>query len=226
MALLERHQEGCLVGEVLVMDDGGLPGYRHRAVGFVYDNLNRLLWLPHGSDRLRRELVERIHLGPGASVLELGCGTGLVTRHLCGARAEVTAVDGAPAMLTRARRRAPGATFIQRDLGADLPLGPFDAAVLAFVLHELDPSARSSLVRRAAAVTVPRGRLAILEWATPAPPRRAAVWRRVVRTIEPAVAHDVLDDGLDTALRAAGVDVTDDVRVAGGRARIVLTSAA
>ena len=47
-----------------------------------------------------------------------------------------------------------------------------------------------------------------------------------MRTIEPAVAHDVLDDGLDTALRTAGVDVADDVRVAGGRARIVLTSAA
>ncbi|MBI1915267.1 MAG: class I SAM-dependent methyltransferase [Planctomycetes bacterium] len=41
-------------------------------------------------------------------VLELGCGTGGITRLLLERGVAVTAVDGSERMLARARRRAPG----------------------------------------------------------------------------------------------------------------------
>jgi SAM-dependent methyltransferase len=42
-------------------------------------------------------------------VLELGCGTGRLTRHLVDAGHRVLATDASPAMLERARRAVPGA---------------------------------------------------------------------------------------------------------------------
>lgn len=47
-------------------------------------------------------------------VVDLGCGSGIVTRHLIGSGFDVLGVDPSPAMLQIARRRAPAATFVQR----------------------------------------------------------------------------------------------------------------
>lgn len=54
----------------------------------------------------------------GASVLELGCGTGKNTRWLAGEAAHVTALDFSAGMLARARAAVPAAhvSFEQQDL--------------------------------------------------------------------------------------------------------------
>lgn len=200
-----------------------LPAYRRRLVAIGYDALNSLLWLPSGSDRLRRQFVERV-VTPGATVLELGCGTGLVTRHLVAAGAALTAVDNAAPMLAAARRRAPSATFVEGDVVDVGAVGPFDLVVCGFVLHELDPARRAAVLSASAALLVPGGRVGILEWATPSRPLVARLWRSVVRVIEPAVAHDVLDDGVERALDAAGLEIIDQHPLAGGRARVVMAA--
>lgn len=204
------------------MDSTEVPAYKNRAVAVAYDALNQLLWLPGGSDRLRRELVDRVEVFPGANVLELGCGTGMVTRHLITSGASVVAVDDAATMLAAARRRAPAARFIEGDVAGEIDGGPFDRVVFSFVLHELDPSRRLHALERAVGLLGPGGRIGILEWATPARQPAAGVWRTAVRTIEPSVAHDVLDDGLDVALSAAGLAIVTDTPAAGGRARIAI----
>ena len=46
-------------------------------------------------------------IGPGAAVLEIGCGTGQLTRQLAGRGLNVTAIDIGPAMVDAARRTVP-----------------------------------------------------------------------------------------------------------------------
>ena len=45
--------------------------------------------------------------GPGAAVLEIGCGTGQLTRQLAGRGLNVTAIDIGPAMVDAARSAVP-----------------------------------------------------------------------------------------------------------------------
>jgi len=65
----------------------------------------------------------------GGLVLELGCGTGLLTRHLVGAGHRVVASDASPAMLDRARQVVPGAEEFRRIALPDDPLPRADAIV-------------------------------------------------------------------------------------------------
>lgn len=203
-------------------NDAHVPLYRSRFVAVGYDLFNRLLWFPTGSDRLRHEFVDSLGLRPGGRVLEIGCGTGLVTRHLVGSGASVTSVERSATMLAAARDRAPGATFLLADAIDDPPAGgPFDHVVLAFVLHELEPDDRVGLLATAQASLAAGGSVDVLEWSRPANPLLAAGWSATVQTVEPRVAWDVLDDGVDVALARAGLVIAADRTAAGGRARLI-----
>lgn len=68
----------------------------------------------------------------GAQVLDSCCGHGIVTGGLLAAGAQVTALDFSPAMLEMARKRAPGAVFVQGDAMA-LPFA--DAAFETIQCH-------------------------------------------------------------------------------------------
>lgn len=197
------------------------PLYRLRLVSTGYDLLNAMLWLPGGSDRLRRRFVDTMDLRPGLSVLELGCGTGLVTRHLCAAGARVTAVDRVAPMLDATRRRAPSATVVSTDIGSAEFDARYDWVVLAFVLHELTPPQRAAVLRRCVTWLGPTGKIAVLDWARPRGTIRGRLWRATVRAIEPPVALDILDAGLDDAIIDTGLAVGADRRLAAGRARAV-----
>jgi SAM-dependent methyltransferase len=62
-------------------------------------------------------------------VVELGCGSGLLTRHLVEAGHHVIATDASPAMLDLARQVAPGADEIRLLVMPDDPIPPADAIV-------------------------------------------------------------------------------------------------
>ena len=62
-------------------------------------------------------------------MLELGCGSGLLTRHLVDAGHRVVATDASPAMLELARETAPGAEEIRQLILPDDPLPECDAVV-------------------------------------------------------------------------------------------------
>jgi len=79
------------------------------------------------------------NLPTGASVLDIGCGTGLPTaRQLIDGGCAVTCVDISPAMLARARSHVPEARLVELD-AADLDRlpGRYDAAVAFFSLLNL-----------------------------------------------------------------------------------------
>ena len=103
-------------------------------------------------------------------VLELGCGSGLLTRHLLRAGHRVLATDASPAMLELARKETEGAEIRQLVLPDD-PIPAADAIVsVGHVLNYLPDRAAldQSLVAIAKALR-PGGVVAIdlcdLEWA-------------------------------------------------------------
>ena len=84
---------------------------------------------------------------PAGRVLDIGCGTGYLTRSLCGT---VTAVDQSAEMLELARARVPAADFVQADVPPlPFPDGAFDLAFSSNVYSHLD--ARRAGGRRGAA---------------------------------------------------------------------------
>lgn len=72
-------------------------------------------------------------LEPGASVVDVGCGTGRHAVSLAARGLRVTGVDLSPAMLARARDRAEAAgvevELLEADARALPSIGPFDAAI-------------------------------------------------------------------------------------------------
>jgi SAM-dependent methyltransferase len=62
-------------------------------------------------------------------VVELGCGSGLLTRHLLDAGHEVIATDASPAMLDLARETAPDAQDVRTLVLPDDPIPAADAIV-------------------------------------------------------------------------------------------------
>jgi len=92
------------------------------------------------------------------SVLDAGCGTGRVGAELARRGLDVVGVDLDPAMLARARTKAPEVTWVQADL-ADLDLGRvFDAVVAAGnVMIYLTPGAEGGVVAALARHTRPDG---------------------------------------------------------------------
>jgi ubiquinone/menaquinone biosynthesis C-methylase UbiE len=83
---------------------------------------------PADFERRRRFLLS--HVRAGASVLDVGCGSGEFSAELARAGAAVTGIDVAEAALARARRRHDGLEF--RLISSDGPL-PFDDNVFEFV---------------------------------------------------------------------------------------------
>ncbi len=77
--------------------------------------------------------------GPAGDVLELACGPGMWTELLLRHAASVTAVDGAPEMLERARAQAgnAGARFVQADLFSWRPERRYDVVFFGFWLSHV-----------------------------------------------------------------------------------------
>jgi SAM-dependent methyltransferase len=73
-------------------------------------------------------------VGVGGSVLELGVGTGRLAVPMADADLAVTGIDSSSAMLERLASRDPDGRVvsIDGDMVDDLPVGPFDAALVAY----------------------------------------------------------------------------------------------
>lgn len=110
------------------------------------------------------DLIRDARLGLGARVLEIGCGTGILTEALAARGLNVTAVEIGERMAAVARRRL--ATYPDVEIAVcafeefDLPPERFDLVVAATSFHWVDPAVR---VEKSADALRPGGALAILQ---------------------------------------------------------------
>ncbi len=125
-------------------------------------------------DQIRDRLVEAAVRWPGARVLEIGCGTGAVTKKLIARGARVTAVDQNADMVERARARlahsSPEAiTFVERTASEidAFPEGSFDAVVASLSLSEMSRRERAFVLKCAQRVLPPGGVIAIADEVRP-----------------------------------------------------------
>lgn len=112
--------------------------------------------------RRRAQLIALgARLGPGARVLEIGCGTGMFTELFAASGAELVAVDISEELLDRARARGiPNARFLCRPFEECELEGPFDAVIGSSVLHHLDVVGSLTRIH---ALLKPGGRLSFAE---------------------------------------------------------------
>lgn len=110
---------------------------------------------------LIRDLMELA--GSPRSVLEVGCGTGQLTKPLAEAGFAITAVELGAALAEVARRNLAPFPGVRVEVGAfetwPLPADRFDAVVSATAFHWIDPAVR---LTRAAAALRPGGALALV----------------------------------------------------------------
>ena len=142
---------------------------------------------------LAQDLVELAALRPGERVVDVACGTGVVTR-LAAERvgdAAVAGVDVNPGMLEVARTAAQDTAIEWHEASADaLPLGDarFDVALCQMGLQFFPD--RLAALRELRRVLRPGGR-AVLNVPGPTPPLLAVLERALGRHLGPEVAGDL-----------------------------------
>jgi SAM-dependent methyltransferase len=197
---------------------------------------------PSYPDVLVDRACEAAGMGHGATVLEIGCGTGQLTRSLLARGLRVTAVEPGRQLVARARDQLDGlgdVRFVNARLeDALVPADRYSAVFSASAIHWIDPDVSW---RKAADALVEGGSLALVSYFGLDDPRSAGdqqALRASIATIAPEIAADWptyrdLDDtlagvaarrhnvsevwawlgGYETARRYAS-DVFDDVQVA------------
>jgi SAM-dependent methyltransferase len=109
------------------------------------------------------DAIQRLDIGPGRIVLDLGCGAGTFCRLAADAGATVTGIDAAPGLVEIARDHVPEGRFDVGDIQS-LPYadGAFDRVTAFNSLQFVpEPSAALGEVRR---VTRPGASIYILVW--------------------------------------------------------------
>jgi ubiquinone/menaquinone biosynthesis C-methylase UbiE len=114
-----------------------------------------------------RRYVDTMKLSGSETVLEIGSGTGALSRHIAEdlqrGGGHLTCVDTSAALVQVARKRLRGFANIDFRIGdlaeVDIEDGAFDAAVIHLMLHDVDAASRPVLVSAAARKLKEAGRL-------------------------------------------------------------------
>jgi SAM-dependent methyltransferase len=155
-----------------------------------------------------RELNGRLGLRPGLDVLEVGCGTGQITRWLADSvkPGKVVAADFSPAMLAQARARGADAEFLLIDICREEPIERQFDVVLCFhsFPHFRDQAAA---LRQIARHLKPGGKLLMLHLAG------SAQLNAFHHTVGGPVGHDHLPPASHwpELLRPVGLQVIEAV---------------
>jgi ubiquinone/menaquinone biosynthesis C-methylase UbiE len=147
----------------------------------------RLKWLPPA------EIIGRLELKPGATVADVGAGTGFFAiplAELLGPAGAVYAVDLQDEMLDilaeKLSRRTPSLHLVLKRgeaLRTGLPNRSCDLVFMANLWHELDD--HKAVLRESSRILRPQGRLAIVDWRhdCPPPPGPPAEHRLVMNNV-------------------------------------------
>jgi len=89
--------------------------------------------------RLAAGLVDLLDPKPGERVLDVGCGTGELTKAIADRGAGTVGIDASPEMIAEAKRRFPGLEFAVADARTMRFDAPFDAVFSNAALHWIRP---------------------------------------------------------------------------------------
>lgn len=162
--------------------------------------------LPGHGDSVEH-LLELSGAGPADSVLDVGCGPGLVACAFARVARRVTGLDVTPRMLEEARARqvALGLENLVWDLGSADPL-PYEGGRFSIVLtrytfhHLLDPRAALAEMCR---VCAPGGRVLVADPVLPAD--RVEAFNAMERLRDPSHVRALAVGELDALMRASGL---------------------
>jgi len=150
--------------------------------GPFYDLLTWWCFLPLGGEKAcRKEFVSWFDAEPGQKVLSLCCGTGTTERALVEAvpSAGVTAMDLGTGQVETAKRkdRAGRIDFRVGDASdTGMRANMFDRVLIILALHEMPRDRRRVVLKEAARVCRPGGRVIAIEHALP-----TRIWMRLSR---------------------------------------------
>ena len=149
---------------------------------------------PSYPDALIDRACEHAGIGPGAAVLEIGCGTGQLTRSLLARGLRVTAIEPGQHLIARAREQLDGLGDVQflntRLEDASLPHAQYSAVFSASAIHWIDPDVSW---RKSADALLDGGSLVLLSYFGLDDPRSAAdrqELRAALARIAPELAGD------------------------------------
>jgi ubiquinone/menaquinone biosynthesis C-methylase UbiE len=144
-----------------------LPESTARSYGKVFDEMAAEYdrHRPAYPDELVDQACQAAGIGSGDQVLEVGCGSGQLTRGLLARGLHVTALEPGKNLIALARQNLEGAgevKFVNVQFeDASLPREQFQAVFSASAFHWVDPKVSW---QKAADVLVPGGTLALLQY--------------------------------------------------------------
>jgi SAM-dependent methyltransferase len=144
-----------------------LPGSTARRYGQVFDEIAAEYdrHRPAYPDELIDQACRVAGIGSGAHVLEVGCGSGQLTRGLVARGLHVTALEPGTSLIALARQNLEGAGEVEfvnaKFEDALLPREQFAAVFCASAFHWIDPEVSW---QKAADVLVPGGTLALVQY--------------------------------------------------------------
>jgi len=135
-----------------------------------YDLLMNLISFGHYGGMLR-SAIDRMHLAPGQSVLDLGSGSGrndLLIAGRIGVEGRLLGLDVSHEMLRQSQERLrnwPNAVFREERIEKPLPYeNEFDRVFMAFVLHGFEDGQKRDIIRNAYRALKPEGLFCIFDY--------------------------------------------------------------
>lgn len=107
------------------------------------------------------DCLKRLGATSDSAVLDFGCGIGNVTEVMTRTFSTVAGYDPSVGSLKVARKRMPAVPFV--DTVDQVPDDSYDFAVVAGVLHHVDPDSRAALISDALRKLRPGGKLVVFE---------------------------------------------------------------
>lgn len=164
---------------------------------------------PITNDAALRLLVEQSGAGPDDTLLDVGCGGGLVVCAFAEVVRHATGIDLTPAMLNHARTLAArkGLTNVTWHQGDVLPLpypdASFTIVTARFTFHHfLDPLGVLQEMRR---VCAPAGRVIVVDTDASSDPVKAAEFNRMEKLRDPSHARAMPAAELQSLFHATGL---------------------
>lgn len=91
-----------------------------------------------------------VNLSNGARILDIGVGTGLLTKELYNKGAEIYGIDFSPKMLELARRNMPKGQFLCHDFSNGMPIElkqiKFNYIISSYAIHHLDDNRKIDFI--------------------------------------------------------------------------------